>query len=71
MYWLFADILPADPPRALEDAFVFSVLARHRAHLKENIFDNINTAPEFTTHPGQVIERVIRERLRLSGDSAV
>lgn len=69
MYRLFVDILPADPPRALEDAFVFSVLARDRAHLKENVFDNINTASEFATHPEHVIEHVIRERLGLPGGS--
>jgi hypothetical protein len=71
MYRLFADILPADPPRALEDAFVFNVLARDTAHLKENVFDNINTASEFAIHPEQVIEHVIRERLGLLGESAV
>ena len=69
MYRLFADILHTDPPRALKDAFVFNVLDRDRSHLKENVFDNPKTASEFTTHPGQAIERVIRERLRLLGDS--
>ena len=69
IYRVFADILPADPPRALEDPLVFGVLARHNAHIKEDSLDNIDTALEFTTHPERVIEYVIRKRLELPGDS--
>ena len=47
----------------LSNDVVFGVVKHHKRNLKKENLDDINSDPEFATHPEQVIESVIRKRL--------
>ena len=51
----------------LDDA-VSQVVERHKTDLEKETLNNLDSVPEFTTHPETVIESVIQKRLRGIGD---
>jgi hypothetical protein len=61
LHGVFTDTLPSDPPRALSNDVVSEVVKRYK--VDREAFNDIDSDPEFDTHPELVIKRLITKRL--------